>query len=121
MFYPPTSQWEVNYWVRVSYIDSSGNKIINPYTGNDYCDYPFTIGSPVCGSTWNTSVTTSGCTGSVSWGPGCIDASCASYGNDGPNDCPCWQDPQCNGYYNSITYGTYPCSGNSLPWDCGNY
>ena len=96
--------WAVQYWVRVT--DDTG----------EVCDYYFMIDCPSC-------VSGNWCQpggGGTSWGPGCMNPFCGSYSNPGPNSSlPCFQDPFCNGYGNIDT--SYPCTGNSLPWDCGNY
>ena len=128
--------WAVNYWVRVSYIDSSGSKIINPDTGNDYCDYPFTIDCVNCSGGWNPGNPTTGGggggTGTQNWGPGCTNIACAGFHSIGPNNLPCFMDSYC---YNYSTTGsgnssaaqpcgqttTSPNTNTGWGYYCGNY
>jgi len=95
--------WAIQYWIRVT--DDTG----------EVCDYHFMIDCPACTS----GVWCSHTGGGASWGPGCMNLFCGSYGNLGLNGLPCFQDPMCGGYGN-IWVGQQ-CTGNSLPWDCGNY
>ena len=116
--------WAAEYFLRIKFYDSFGNVLTNNTTGLDYCDYQFFIDCPDCA---NNNWSNLGLGGNTSWGPGCMDAACSSFGSPGPNGLPCYADPDCNGYLTQMGYSApgschcTNCTGTGLPYVCGNY